>query len=118
MRSATTVLEIIHPATKAFTTAEAPHGRHDEHWRAGCHGNRARPVREGVGKGAPTESHLAGDLLHFKSGSARAGRCDSARLLTRWYGASPPLHTLTLPPVRSSHNENGDFKEETSGAEP
>ena len=25
------------------TTAEAPRGRHDEHWRAGCHGNRARP---------------------------------------------------------------------------
>jgi hypothetical protein len=32
---------------------------------------RARPVREGVvGKGAPTQSHLAGDLLHRTSGSA------------------------------------------------
>src|SRR5215208_83432 len=31
---------------------------------------RARPVREGVvGKGAPTQSHLAGDLLHITSGS-------------------------------------------------
>ena len=27
------------PATKVSTTAEALHGRHDEHWRAGCHGN-------------------------------------------------------------------------------
>jgi hypothetical protein len=32
---------------------------------------RARPVREGVvGKGAPTRSHLAGDLLHRTPGSA------------------------------------------------
>ena len=32
---------------------------------------RARPVREGVvGKGAPTQSHLAGDLLHGTTGSA------------------------------------------------
>jgi len=31
---------------------DVPHGEHDEHWRAGCHGNRARPVRRGaVGKG-------------------------------------------------------------------
>jgi hypothetical protein len=31
---------------------------------------RARPVREGVvGKGAPTRSHLAGDLLHCTPGS-------------------------------------------------
>jgi hypothetical protein len=41
---------------------------------------RARPVREGVvGKGAPTQSHLAGDLLHRTAGSGsgpgkRAGR--------------------------------------------
>jgi hypothetical protein len=27
------------PATKPSTTAEALHGRPDEHWRAGCHGN-------------------------------------------------------------------------------
>jgi hypothetical protein len=45
MRDATTVLEIIH-----------------EHWRAECHGNRARPVRWGaVGKG-PGHRHLAGGL--------------------------------------------------------
>src|SRR5215212_2596480 len=42
---------------------------------------RARPVREGVvGKGAPTRSHLAGDLLHFTSGSVGARGCDSPGL--------------------------------------
>jgi hypothetical protein len=31
---------------------DVPHGTHDEHRRAGCHGKRARPVRRGaVGKG-------------------------------------------------------------------
>src|SRR5229473_6095276 len=34
------------------STPDVPHGSHDKHWRAGCHGNRARPVRRGaVGKG-------------------------------------------------------------------
>ena len=42
MRDAATVLEIIRERG----------GDHDEHWRAGCHENRARPVRRGaVGKG-------------------------------------------------------------------
>jgi hypothetical protein len=51
---------------------------------------RARPVREGVvGKGAPTRSHLAGDLLHFTYGSVRAGgNSPSPRLL----GGSVPSH--------------------------
>ena len=46
---------------------------------------RARPVREGVvGKGAPTQSHLAGDLLHRTAGSGsgpgkRAGRKPAPR---------------------------------------
>jgi hypothetical protein len=39
------------PAMKT-STPDVLHGIHDEHWRAGCHGNRARPVRRGVvGKG-------------------------------------------------------------------
>src|SRR5215212_2839727 len=57
---------------------------------------RARPVREGVvGKGAPTRSHLAGDLLHFTSGSVGARGCDSpglpgeARFEPRSYGFRP-----------------------------
>ena len=42
---------------------------------------RARPVREGVvGKGAPTRSHLAGDLLHVTYGSVGAWGCDSPGL--------------------------------------
>jgi hypothetical protein len=45
---------------------------------------RARPVREGVvGKGAPTRSHLAGDLLHVTYGSERAGGGSSLPLLAR-----------------------------------
>jgi hypothetical protein len=50
---------------------------------------RARPVREGVvGKGAPTQSHLAGDLLHVTYGSERAGGRSSLPLLARQYRAS------------------------------
>jgi hypothetical protein len=34
------------------STLDVLHGAHDEHWRAGCHGKRASPVRRGaVGKG-------------------------------------------------------------------
>src|SRR5437763_6572490 len=39
------------PATRT-STPDVRHGNQDEHWRAGCHGNRASPVRRGaVGKG-------------------------------------------------------------------
>jgi Type II intron maturase len=47
------------------------HGEHDEHWRAGCHGKRARPVRRGaVGKG-PGQGHLAGGRLHSARGPGK-----------------------------------------------
>lgn len=41
-------------AMRTSTTTDAQQDNHDEHWKAGCHGNRARPVWRGaVGKGPP-----------------------------------------------------------------
>ncbi len=52
MRDAATVLEIIREPATRTSTLDVPHGNHGKHWRAGCHGKRARPVRRGaVGKG-------------------------------------------------------------------
>ena len=61
---------------------------------------RARPVREGVvGKGAPTQSHLAGDLLHRTAGSGsgpgkRAGRKTG----------TAPRTDFTTPTARTDHS--------------
>ncbi len=41
---------------------DVPHGDHDEHWRAGCHGNRAWPVRRGAVEKGPGNWHLVGGL--------------------------------------------------------
>jgi len=61
---------------------------------------RARPVREGVvGKGAPTRSHLAGDLLHVTYGSERAGGGSSLPLLAKYLQEKP---TASLPEWGSS----------------
>jgi hypothetical protein len=67
-------------AMRASTTADARHDIHVKHWKAGCHGNRARPVWEGViRKRTRITGHLAGGLLHRTAGSGsgpgkRAGR--------------------------------------------
>ena len=72
MRDAATVLEIIREPATRTSTLDVPHGNHGKHWRAGCHGKRARPVRRGaVGKGPA----LAGtSLAAYPTGTAGSGR--------------------------------------------
>jgi hypothetical protein len=62
------------PATRASTTADARHGNHDKHWRAGCHGKRARPVRRGSSEKDQHHWHFVVGLPYFTSGSVGAGR--------------------------------------------
>jgi hypothetical protein len=70
------------------STPDVPHGNHDEHRRAGCHGNRARPVRRGaVGKGpgqlAPRRRPT---LPHAGIRGSRGVRLPPATRLTRLVG--------------------------------
>ena len=55
-------------ATRA-STAEAPHGNHDEHWRAEMPGKRASPVRREAVRKGPFR-HLAGGPPYGTAGSA------------------------------------------------
>jgi type II intron maturase/integrase-like protein len=43
------------PAMKT-STPDVPGGNHEKHWRAGCHGNRARPVRRGAVEKGPDQT--------------------------------------------------------------
>ena len=109
------------------STPDVPHGIHDERWRAGCHGNRARPVRRGaVGKGPghlaprrrptlrpalfgkgpmekdPRQGHLASGLLHSE---ARAGETDRPK--GRHRAPARPYGLSLTPCVRSTWAPRG-----------
>jgi Gp49-like protein DUF891 len=64
------------------------HGRHNEHWRAGCHGNRARPVRRGaVGKGP---GQLAPRRRPTLPHAGCGGRIGETHQEQSWQGAPIP----------------------------
>jgi AI2M/AI1M-like, HNH endonuclease len=79
---------------ESIHTADARQNIHDKHWRAGCCGKRARPVREEVvGKGTPNQSHLADDLLHRTSGVGREALRLYPRHSREEHGGSVPGST-------------------------
>jgi hypothetical protein len=94
-------------ATRA-STAEAPHGNHDEHWRAEMLGKRASPVRREAVRKGPFR-HLAGGPPYRTAGSVRgpgkragsnpgtAPRAYSAKITTLPHLAQHPSSPASPP---------------------
>src|SRR5258705_11550639 len=101
MRDAATVLEIIRDPATRTSTLDVPHGNHGKHWRAGCHGKRARPVRRGAGRKRPAlrggtlGAHPTGRVGGGGGGGGKA--CPAARA---------PAHPATRCD-RPSHTTRG-----------
>ncbi len=79
------------PAMRS-STPDVPHGTHDEHWRAGCHGNRARPVRRGPSEKDQITWHLVGSLPYGTPGSG-GGPGKPTRGNTGGAPRADPTHT-------------------------
>src|SRR5258706_2953594 len=94
MRDAATVLEIIREPATRTSTLDVPDGNHGKHWRAGCHGKRARPVRRGAdGKGPAS------------AGTSLAAYPTARRVRTggRWKRVCPNRYLASDLPVRCLH---------------
>jgi hypothetical protein len=82
------------------STLDVPRGAHDEHWRAGCHGNRARPVRRGPSeKALPTQGSRRRPTRPHGGFDERPGETDHRQ---RWHRAQ--ADSTVLCPIWTTVN--------------